>query len=124
MESKPSLLKNSRRDKQDIYLCLPPDRIWHKVFFYSGGLEEGKVGLKLRLMPTWTILVIGSLGAMWTMQAFVKSPCTKPNDLAGHNLNKSWRSTAIDSLPTQRWSSHSLRPFDLKSIIDFDAPLG
>ena len=52
----------------------------------------------------WIMLVIRSLGVMWTMQAFAKSPGTKSGDLAGHSLNQTRRSSirfVIDSLVTQ-----------------------
>ena len=45
--------KPSARQEQPkavyIYICLPPGRIWHKVFFYSGGLGQGEDRHKLRL---------------------------------------------------------------------------
>ena len=34
------------------------------------------------------LLVIDSLGEMWTMLAFATSPDTKPADLAGHRLTR------------------------------------
>ena len=44
--------------------------------FYNRGLGEGDVAHKLKLMPCWSVLDIGSLSAMWTMLAFAKSPGT------------------------------------------------
>ena len=49
----------------DICHCLPPDRTWHKVNDYSGDLGEGKVGHELRLKPSWSVLLIDPLSAMW-----------------------------------------------------------
>ena len=43
------------------------------IFFYSGDLGEREVALKLRLVCCWTMLVIRSLGAMWTIRAFAKT---------------------------------------------------
>ena len=87
------------------HLYHPPGRIWHKVIFYSEYLGEGDVGHKPKLVPCWTMLDIGSLGSMWTILAFAKSPGMKPGDLVGHNLNQNWRSSAmlVNGLPfTQR----------------------
>ena len=67
----------------DIYPCLPPSRIWHKVIFKSGG--EGKSHTS-RLVRSWSVLVIESLGATWTMLALAKSPGTKSGNLAGHRF--------------------------------------
>ena len=47
------------------YLSVPPTRQdLTQGIFYGGGLGEGKVGHKLRLMPCRTMLVISSLGAI------------------------------------------------------------
>ena len=54
---------------------------------FCGDLGNGKVGHKPRLVPCWTMKVIGSFVAMWTKIAFAKSPGAKPSDLAGHNFN-------------------------------------
>ena len=67
--------------------------LWHQAgfdtnSFYSGNLGEGKFGHELKLMPCWTMLVIGSLGAMWIMLVFAKSPDIKPGDLAGHRFTR------------------------------------
>ena len=50
--------------------CLPPDRTWHKV-------KSLKAGNKLRLEPCWSMLLIGSLGAMWAWwgKQFHKPKC-------------------------------------------------
>ena len=82
--------------------------------FYNGDLAERGV-------------VIGSLGAMWTMKAFAKSPDTKPNDLAGYsfNLTRSSRATLVNnSSHTRRLPNRSRGPFSLESIIVFDIPYG
>ena len=34
----------------NIYSCLSPGRIWHKVFFYSEDLEEGEIAHDPRLV--------------------------------------------------------------------------
>ena len=48
------------------FLLLPPmDRIWLKVFFIEGVLGKREVEHESQLMPYWTLLVIGSLNAMW-----------------------------------------------------------
>ena len=52
---------------RDIYCCLPPDRILHKVFFIVGILGKWEVGHMPRLMSCWTMLVISSPGAVWAM---------------------------------------------------------
>ena len=39
-------------------------------------------------MRYWSMLVIGFLGAMWTMLAFAKSPSKKPSDFAGQRLTR------------------------------------
>ena len=56
----------------DICQCLPPDKAWHKVkrpkADYSGVKGEG-VGNESRLEPCWSMLLIGSLGAMWAWWA-------------------------------------------------------
>ena len=56
-------------------------------------------------MPCWTILIIESLGAMWAMLAFAKSPGTKPGDLAGHKFTRpggpvQWESMLVIVWPT------------------------
>ena len=71
------LVKN-KQDTQDdkevrhlfICRCLPPDMTWHMVKSHgqkakSGDKGEGKVGNEPRLEPCWSMLLIGSLGAMW-----------------------------------------------------------
>ena len=54
----------------------------------NGDLEDGEVAHKPRLIRCWTVLIIGSLGAMSTLLAFAKSPGTKPGDLAGHRFTR------------------------------------
>ena len=55
----------------NICLWLPPDRNCQKVndskVDYSGDLDVGKVGHDPRLELCWTLLVIGPLIAMWTL---------------------------------------------------------
>ena len=41
-----------------------------------------------RLVHCWSMLVIGSVGPMWTLIVFAKSPSTKPNDLVGHRFSR------------------------------------
>ena len=52
-----------------ICLCLPTNRTWLKFndpkVNYSGDLGVGKVCHNLRLEPCWSMLVIGTLSAMW-----------------------------------------------------------
>ena len=38
-----------------IYLCLPPDSIWQKVFFIARVLGKRDVGHESWLVPCWTI---------------------------------------------------------------------
>ena len=56
-------------EKSIFVSAFPPDRTWHKVndlkVDYSGGLGEGKVGHEPRLLPFWTLPLIGSLSEMW-----------------------------------------------------------
>ena len=40
---------------KDIYCCLPPDKIWHKIFFIVEILGKWEVGHKPRLIPCWTV---------------------------------------------------------------------
>ena len=56
--------------------------------FYCGGFGEGEVEHEPRLVCCWSMLAIGSLGAMSTMLNFAKSPCTKPGYLAGHRFTR------------------------------------
>ena len=52
----------------DIYLYLPPGKIWRKVFF-KVGIRRDEVSHESRLMCCWSMLVIDSLGpkasAVW-----------------------------------------------------------
>ena len=52
-----------------VYLCLPPDRTWHKVKWHKGRIivtvRGGEGRIRALLEPCSSILVIGSLGAMW-----------------------------------------------------------
>ena len=89
-----------------------------QCFFHSGCLCEGNVRHEPRLVPFWTILVIGSPGAMWTMQNFLKSSYTKPGDLAGHSLTRTESLVLCLSSPTYRMSDQSQEPFCLQSIVD------
>ena len=69
------------------YLSVPPTRQdLIQGLFYSGDLREEEGGHESKLVPCWSILVIGSLGAMYTMLAVAKFPGTKPGDLAGHRF--------------------------------------
>ena len=47
-----------------------------RSFFLLLGFRGGKVGHKLILVPYWIMLVTVTLGAMWSMLAFAKSPGT------------------------------------------------
>ena len=47
--------------KYDVYRCLPQDRIWRKVFFIKG---KGEFKHESWLLPSWTIMAIGSFCAM------------------------------------------------------------
>ena len=68
---------NARRPRGDFYPCRPPDRIRHKCFFfYSRDFGEREVAHESRLVRCWSMVVIGSQGAMWTILAFSKSPGT------------------------------------------------
>ena len=40
----------------NIFYSIAQDMIWHKVFFIVGVLGKG---------DCWTVMVIGSMGAMW-----------------------------------------------------------
>ena len=64
------------------YLSVPPTRqdLTQGPFYY----ERGRLGTGQGLC--WTMVVIGSLDAIGTMQAFAKSLSRKPGDLAGHSL--------------------------------------
>ena len=71
----------------DIYPCLPPGKIWHKVFFivgFRGG--GGRVRADTRALLD---NAIESFSVMWTTLAFAKSLGTKPDDLAGHRFSRS-----------------------------------
>ena len=73
------LIKLSIKDRErggeeregDLFICrcLPPDTTWHNVKSLkadeSGDKGEGKVWNEPRLEPSWSMLLIGSLGAMW-----------------------------------------------------------
>ena len=66
---------------------MPPTRQdFIQGLFYSGDLGEGEVAYEPRLL-CWSVLV-ESLGAMWTVLAFAKSPRTKPGDCAGHRITR------------------------------------
>ena len=72
-----------------IYSSVPPSKQdLTQDDFESGDLGQKKVEHEFRLVSCRTLLNIGSLGAMWTMLAFAKSPGTNPGDLAGHSLTK------------------------------------
>ena len=49
--------------------CLPPDTAWHKVKSpkadYSGDLGEGKIRNEPKLETCWSMLLFGSLSAIW-----------------------------------------------------------
>ena len=49
--------------------------------FYSGDGDR-EFAREPRLVCCWSILVIESLGAMWTMLVFAKSPSSRPDDFA------------------------------------------
>ena len=70
-----------------IDLCLPPGRIWYKIFFCSGDFVKGEVVQEPRLMCGKSVLVIGLVSANWTI-VIVKSPCTKPGDLTGRRFTR------------------------------------
>ena len=50
------------------------NKLWHMFFFLSG--DSGEVEYESKLVPCCAMLVIGSLGLIWTMSAFAKFPGT------------------------------------------------
>ena len=72
----------------------PSGRIWHKVFFIVG-IREGEVTYESRLVRYWSLLVIGSLGAMWTILVIVKSPGTYARWPCRSQIHLTWWSSAI-----------------------------
>ena len=105
-------------------LFVPPTgRIWHKVFYYNGDLEEGEVEYQPKLVACRTMLVMESLGAMWTIlcQLLLSLSTCLPGDLAGHRFSQTQRSSTmlvIDPLPIWRWFVWSQGSFSLEAIID------
>ena len=85
-----------------IYSCFPLYRIWHKVFFLWCGFR-GKGGCIKS--ETHVLLVIGSLGAMWTILAFAESLGTKLGDLAGHKFTKPESLVQCESMLVIVWLS-------------------
>ena len=73
----------------NIYHYLSPDRIWHKVFFYSegGGREGGEVSHKLRLISSWTVSGKGSMGAIWARWLCWDLCNVNPAHMPAHRLN-------------------------------------
>ena len=57
---------------------------FYSTSLYNGDLEKGKMVHEPRLVLCWSMLVIGSLGAMWTILTFAKYPGMKSGSLAGH----------------------------------------
>ena len=114
-------LRMGRPSRLVIYSCLPPDRIWHKIFFYCEDFSEG--GQAPSLVPCWTLLVISSLGtawvkwpyedldspsAMWVQHVCLLIAWTKPEDLC----------SVKDFSPTWRWLGRSWGSINIKSITD------
>ena len=65
-----------------IYLSVPSTRQNLTLgLFLKVVVCEGEVAHESRL---WSTQVIGSVGAMWTILVIVKSPGSKPGDLARH----------------------------------------
>ena len=58
------------------YLSMPSTRKDLTQGHFIVGVREGEFTHEPRLMHCWTMMVVGSLGTMWTMLAFAKSPST------------------------------------------------
>ena len=59
---------------QGVVFVLPSTRQDLTQGYFIVGVGDGDVAQELRLIRCWTMLVIGSQDAMWTMLAFAKSP--------------------------------------------------
>ena len=71
------------------YLSVPPTRQdLTQGLFLERGFRRGGVIHEPRLLCCWSMLVISSLGAMWTMLTFAKSPGTKTGDFASHRFTR------------------------------------
>ena len=102
----------------DIYLCLLPERIWHKVFFIVGilGKRNVWVWVKICALLDNTGHRIGRYDAK-PCKFLPSLPTYMSGDLAGHSLNQTWRSCAMlvnDSLPTQIWPNWSWGTIQLR----------
>ena len=78
------------------YLFMPSTR--HDLtqdLFYCVDFEEGKVRHEPKFMPCFSMLVIGSLGVMWTMLAFAKSPGIHVRWTYLSQIHLMWRSSAM-----------------------------
>ena len=98
-----------------IYPCLPSDRIWHTVFFYSEDLGVGRVPVKTRILQYNARHRIGAY-KMKLCKPLPNLPAHKPDDLAGHSLNQIRRSRAM--LVND---SSSTRPFSFDTPSDTNA---